>query len=72
MNKYHIKKEQVIVLTEHQQMNAACFAGNIVSYLKCNNNCSKENENYRCVRELRRAAKLILRSERGGLLEPVT
>lgn len=63
MDKYHLNKDQVIVLTEHAPLNAACIAGNLVSYLKGNNNCKKESEHYRCVRELRRAAKMILCSE---------
>lgn len=72
MNKYRIKKEQIVVITEHLPMSAACIGGNLVSYLKGNNNCSKGSEHYRCVRELRRAARMILRQERGDLLETIS
>ena len=72
MNKYHIKKEQIIVITEHIPMSAACIGGNLVSYLKGNNNCSKGSEHYRCVRELRRAARMILRQEGSDLFETIT
>lgn len=72
MSKYHIKKEQIIVLTEHIPLNSACVSGNLVSYLKIYHNCEKESEHYRCIRELKRAARMILSSERSGLLETIT
>ena len=64
MNKYRIKKDQVIVISEHQPMKAACLGGNLLNYIKTNNDCNKGSENYRCVRELKRAAKIIVREER--------
>ena len=67
MEKYHLRKEQVIVLSEHQPMSAAYIAGNLVHYLKGYNNCRKECEHYRNVRELRRAASIIVHNERSGL-----
>ena len=72
MHKYHLQKEQVIVLSEHLPLYSACIFGNLVSYVKSNNNCGRDNENYRCVRELRRAARIILGQERGGVVEAAT
>lgn len=72
MMKYHIKKEQIVILTEHQPMNAASISGNLVSFLKGNCYCKKESEHYHCVRQLRRASKMILNYERRALIETVT
>lgn len=64
MERYRIKKEQVIVISEHMPLKAACLGGGLVDYIRSNTNCSSESENYRCVRELKRAAKIIIRKER--------
>lgn len=72
MNKYHLKKEQIVVLTEYHPLNAASVTGNLAAFIKENYNCRKESNHYRCMRELRRAAKMILQYERGELFEKVT
>lgn len=64
MNKYHLKKEQIIIITDYSPLNTAYISGNLTGFLKMNYNCCKENRHYRCMRELRRAAKIILQGER--------
>lgn len=72
MNQYHLKKEQIIVITEHSPLLAASLGGYLVSYIKGYYRCTRESEHYRCMRELQRATKLILRCERGDLFAPTT
>lgn len=64
MDYYHLPKEKVIVLTEHFELEQAYLEGMLVGFLKRNHKCTKESKHYRCIRELKRAAYLIVQTSK--------
>ena len=64
MKKYHLKKERVAIITRYMPLYEAYLKGELIPFLRDSYNCSIQSEHLKCMKELQRIGRLIIRAER--------
>lgn len=58
-NKYHINKDRIAIIPYNIEFKDSLSSGSLISFLTRNYNCTKDEDNYYFIRELKKAVRMI-------------